>query len=68
MHRGSFSNSQLGKPVKKQRVPERSVSDVSERAAQPETQAELSPGPGRPRQGAFRGKVRRYKLLEEVSS
>ncbi|XP_020244666.1 uncharacterized protein LOC109822821 isoform X2 [Asparagus officinalis] len=60
--RGSFS-SNLNKPIKKQRVPQRSLSDVNERMRS----KEISPGLGRSRQ-AFRGKVRRYKLLEEVSS
>ncbi|KAI0494800.1 hypothetical protein KFK09_024943 [Dendrobium nobile] len=54
---------QLSKPVKKQRVPERAATS-SEKMT---TEQELSPGTGRVRQ-TFRGKVRRYKLLEEVSS
>ncbi|KAL0908621.1 hypothetical protein M5K25_023125 [Dendrobium thyrsiflorum] len=51
---------QLSKPVKKQRVPATSTEKMT-------TDQELSPGTGRVRQ-TFRGKVRRYKLLEEVSS
>ncbi|XP_020585128.1 uncharacterized protein LOC110027855 [Phalaenopsis equestris] len=55
---------QLSKPVKKQRVPERGTTASAEKMR---TDQELSPGAGRVRQ-TFRGKVRRYKLLEEVSS
>ncbi|PKA55419.1 hypothetical protein AXF42_Ash006621 [Apostasia shenzhenica] len=55
----------MNKPVKKQRV-------ISERASQSSAEKlrreKLSPAPpGKIRQ-KFRGKVRRYKLLEEVSS
>ncbi|KAG0497529.1 hypothetical protein HPP92_002220 [Vanilla planifolia] len=68
--RGGFST-KLSKPVKKQRL--------SERRSQPQVDSgdvavgdggggeELSPGSGRGRQ-VLRGKARRYKLLEEVSS
>ncbi|KAG1334615.1 hypothetical protein COCNU_03G007340 [Cocos nucifera] len=62
LHRGAFS-SQLNKPIKKQRLLDRSTSDVTDRIPS----EELSPSSGRGRQ-VFRGKVRRYKLLEEVSS
>ncbi|KAJ6812847.1 uncharacterized protein M6B38_145925 [Iris pallida] len=64
LHRGSFS-SLVDKPIKKQRVPKRSTSDATEEMR---SAAALSPvALGRKRQ-AFRGKARRYKLLEEVSS
>ncbi|KAG1366580.1 hypothetical protein COCNU_13G003700 [Cocos nucifera] len=63
LHRAAYAL-HLNKPIKKQRAPERSSStDVIEIARS----AEPSPGLGRTKH-AFRGKVRRYKLLEEVSS
>lgn len=65
LHRGSFA-SHLNKPIKKQRLLlNRSASDVTERLRTPEEVSPSSLGKGRQ---AFRGKVRRYKLLEEVSS
>ncbi|XP_039114619.1 heavy metal-associated isoprenylated plant protein 36-like isoform X2 [Dioscorea cayenensis subsp. rotundata] len=55
LQRGAFP-SHLNKPVKKQRLPEKSPDD-------------LSPTTGKPsRHVNLRAKVRRYKLLEEVSS
>ncbi|KAM0950895.1 putative Zinc finger, FYVE/PHD-type [Dioscorea sansibarensis] len=55
LQRGAFP-SHLNKPVKKQRLPEKSRDD-------------LSPTTGKPsRHVNLRAKVRRYKLLEEVSS
>ncbi|XP_008812965.1 uncharacterized protein LOC103723726 [Phoenix dactylifera] len=60
VHRGAYAL-HLNKPIKKQRAPERSPTVEIARSA------ELSPGLGRSKH-AFRGKVRRYKLLEEVSS
>ncbi|XP_010939733.1 uncharacterized protein [Elaeis guineensis] len=62
LHRGAYAL-HLSKPIKKPRVPERSSTDVID-IARP---AGLSPGLGKTKH-AFRGKVRRYKLLEEVSS
>ncbi|KAH7654670.1 Alphaalpha-trehalose-phosphate synthase (UDP-forming) protein [Dioscorea alata] len=55
LQRGAFP-SHLNKPVKKQKLPEKSPDD-------------LSPTTGKPsRHVNLRAKVRRYKLLEEVSS
>ncbi|XP_065030280.1 uncharacterized protein LOC135652891 [Musa acuminata AAA Group] len=62
LHRGDFS-SQLNKPIKKPRLLDWSASDVTDRV----WSGELSSGSGRARQ-VLRGKARRYKLLEEVSS
>ncbi|CAL9075563.1 Zinc finger protein [Musa troglodytarum] len=62
LHRGAFS-SQLNKPIKKPRLLDWSASDVTDRVRS----GELSSGSGRARQ-VLRGKARRYKLLEEVSS
>ncbi|RWW77038.1 hypothetical protein BHE74_00014824 [Ensete ventricosum] len=62
LHRGAFS-SQLNKPIKKPRLLNWAASDVTDRVRS----GELSSGSGRARQ-ALRGKARRYKLLEEVSS
>lgn len=64
LHRGDYASHLINKPIKKQRAPERSSADAMIQIARP---ADLSPGLGRTRH-AFRGKVRRYKLLEEVSS
>ncbi|WOL18514.1 hypothetical protein Cni_G27311 [Canna indica] len=64
LNRGAFS-AQFNKPVKKPRVLDRSASDVTDRIRP--SSDELSPRLGRTRR-VFRGKVRRYKLLEEVSS
>ncbi|KAJ8465611.1 hypothetical protein OPV22_028163 [Ensete ventricosum] len=63
LHHRVFS-SQFHKPIKRPKVLNRSASDVTDRSRS----GELSPGPRRPRQTSFRGKVRRYKLLEEFSS
>ncbi|THU49569.1 hypothetical protein C4D60_Mb06t10920 [Musa balbisiana] len=58
------SPSQLSKPIKKLRLLlHRSASDITDRMRS----EELSPSFGRGRQVA-KGKIRRYKLLEEVSS
>ncbi|XP_008795193.1 uncharacterized protein LOC103711006 [Phoenix dactylifera] len=62
IHRGAFSP-QLNKPIKKQRSLDRPAPDATDRMRS----EEISPSSGRGRQ-VFRGKVRRYKLLEEVSS
>ncbi|XP_074557997.1 uncharacterized protein LOC141813864 [Curcuma longa] len=63
LHRVPFT-SQLDNPVKKPRMLNRSASDVTDRVRSPR---EISPKLGKARQ-VFKGKVRRYKLLEEVSS
>ena len=58
------SPSQLSKPIKKLRLLlHRSASDITDRMRS----EELSPSFGRGRQVA-KGKIRRYKLLEEVPS
>ncbi|KAF3326480.1 hypothetical protein FCM35_KLT08110 [Carex littledalei] len=55
-------SSHLNNPIKKQRLLNRSVSDMTDRMRR----EEVSPSTKGKQQ--FRGRVRRYKLLEEVSS
>ncbi|PKU69509.1 uncharacterized protein LOC110101588 isoform X2 [Dendrobium catenatum] len=64
--RGAFSPQLLNKPVKKQRLGDRRLQPPSDSGDRGSGE-ELSPGSGRGRQ-VFRGKARRYKLLEEFSS
>ncbi|KAG6484886.1 uncharacterized protein LOC122007952 [Zingiber officinale] len=64
LHRVPFT-SQLDNPVKKPRMLDRSASDVTDHRVR--SPREISPKLGKARQ-VFKGKVRRYKLLEEVSS
>ncbi|WOL03802.1 hypothetical protein Cni_G12522 [Canna indica] len=62
LHRSVFP-SQPNKPIKRPKLLDRSASDVTDRIRSDE----LSPRLGRARQ-VVRGKVRRYKLLEEFST
>ncbi|KAJ3673716.1 hypothetical protein LUZ60_005708 [Juncus effusus] len=64
LNRGAFS-SQQNKPIKKQRLLNRSVSDMTDIRKRSE---EASPNAISKGRNPFRGRVRRYKLLEEVSS
>ncbi|KAH0451514.1 hypothetical protein IEQ34_018813 [Dendrobium chrysotoxum] len=64
--RGDFSPQLLNKPVKKQRLGDRRLQPPADSGDRGSGE-ELSPGSGRGRQ-VFRGKVRRYKLLEEFSN
>ncbi|KAL0909060.1 hypothetical protein M5K25_023582 [Dendrobium thyrsiflorum] len=64
--RGAFSPQLLNKPVKKQRLGDRRLQPPADSGDRGSGE-ELSPGSGRGRQ-VFRGKARRYKLLEEFSS
>ncbi|CAL9156056.1 unnamed protein product [Musa hybrid cultivar] len=56
--------SQLNKPIKKMRLLDRSASDATDHMRS----EELSPSFRRGGRQVAKGKVRRYKLLEEVSS
>ncbi|KAJ4732983.1 zinc ion-binding protein [Rhynchospora pubera] len=64
LHQRTFS-SQLNNPIKKQKLLNRSVSDMTSDRMRTE---EVSPSTISKGKYPFRGKVRRYKLLEEVSS
>ncbi|KAJ3702583.1 hypothetical protein LUZ61_006288 [Rhynchospora tenuis] len=63
LHQRTFS-SQLNNPIKKQKLLNRSVSDMTDKMRT----EEVSPSTISKGKHPFRGKVRRYKLLEEVSS
>lgn len=63
LHRLHFS-SQFDNPIKKPRILNRSASDVTDPIR---STGEISPRLSKARQ-VFKAKVRRYKLLEEVSS
>lgn len=63
LHQRTFS-SHLNNPIKKERLLNRSVSDMTDRVRT----AEVLPSTISKGKQQFRGRVRRYKLLEEVSS